>query len=32
VVPEVTGSASITGFHTFVLDADDPLPEGFLLR
>jgi trans-L-3-hydroxyproline dehydratase len=32
VIPEVTGSASITGFHTFVLDADDPLPEGFLLR
>jgi proline racemase len=32
VVPEVTGSASITGFHTFVLDADDPLPDGFLLR
>ena len=32
VIPEVTGSASITGFHTFVLDADDALPEGFLLR
>jgi len=31
-VPEVTGSAAITGFHTFVLDEDDPLPEGFLLR
>jgi len=31
-LPEVTGSASITGFHTFVLDPDDPLPEGFLLR
>lgn len=32
VVPEVTGQAAITGFHTFVLDPDDPLPEGFLLR
>ncbi len=31
-VPEVTGTAAITGFHTFVLDPDDPLPEGFLLR
>ncbi|HKV45455.1 MAG TPA: proline racemase family protein [bacterium] len=31
-MPEVTGSAAITGFHTFVLDEDDPLPEGFLLR
>jgi len=32
VVPEVTGTAAITGFHTFVVDPDDPLPEGFLLR
>jgi proline racemase len=32
VVPEVTGQAWLTGFHTFVLDAEDPLPEGFLLR
>src|SRR5262245_21244574 len=32
VVPEVTGAAAITGFHTFVLDPDDPLPDGFLLR
>jgi proline racemase len=32
VVPEVTGQAFLTGFHTFVLDADDPLGEGFLLR
>jgi proline racemase len=31
-LPEVTGSAAITGYHTFVLDPDDPLPEGFLLR
>ena len=32
VVPEITGSAAITGFHTFVQDADDPLGDGFLLR
>ena len=32
VTPEVSGSASITGYHTFVLDPDDPLPDGFLLR
>ena len=31
-IPEVTGEASITGFHTFVLDPHDPLPDGFLLR
>lgn len=32
VVTEISGSASLTGFHTFVLDPDDPLREGFLLR
>ena len=32
VVPEVSGAASITGYHTFVLEPDDPLPDGFLLR
>lgn len=32
VVPEITGQAFITGFHTFVLDSEDPLQEGFLLR
>ncbi len=32
VVPEVTGQAFLTGFHTFVLDPEDPLREGFLLR
>jgi trans-L-3-hydroxyproline dehydratase len=31
-VPEVSGSAWITGYHTFVLEPDDPLPDGFLLR
>lgn len=28
VIPEVEGSAYVTGLHQFVLDADDPLPEG----
>jgi proline racemase len=32
VVPEVAGSAHITGFHHFVVDPEDPLAEGFLLR
>lgn len=31
VVPRVTGSAYITGFHQFVLDAQDPFPTGFWL-
>jgi proline racemase len=29
VVPEITGSAHITGFHQFVLDPRDRLKEGF---
>ena len=28
---EIEGAAHITGIHRFVLDPDDPLPEGFLL-
>lgn len=32
VVPEVAGSAHMTGRHEFVLEARDPLGEGFLLR
>jgi proline racemase len=32
VVTEVEGSAYRTGEHTFTLDDDDPLGEGFLLR
>jgi proline racemase len=31
-ITEVEGSASLTGFHTFVLEPDDPLGTGFLLR
>ena len=29
VSPKVTGRAWITGFHQFVLDLEDPLPDGF---
>ncbi|NIS80303.1 MAG: proline racemase [Anaerolineales bacterium] len=32
VIPKVTGSAYITGLHQFVLDGDDPFPEGFRLK
>jgi proline racemase len=32
VIPEVEGRAHITGRHTFVIDPDDPLQEGFVLR
>jgi proline racemase/trans-L-3-hydroxyproline dehydratase len=32
VVTEIAGSASLTGYHTFVLEPDDELGEGFLLR
>jgi proline racemase len=32
VVTEVEGSAHYTGRHEFVLDPDDPLKDGFLLR
>jgi trans-L-3-hydroxyproline dehydratase len=32
VIPEVEGSAHITGRHEFVIDPDDPLRDGFVLR
>jgi len=32
IIPEVTGSAYITGRHEFLIDPDDPLQEGFVLR
>jgi len=32
VVPEVEGQAHITGRQTLVVDPDDPLREGCLLR
>jgi proline racemase/trans-L-3-hydroxyproline dehydratase len=32
VLTEIAGSAHLTGFHTFVLEPDDELGDGFLLR
>lgn len=32
VIPEVSGSASITGRNEFYFDPDDPFREGFILR
>ena len=32
VVPEIEGSAWITGRHEFVISPDDPLADGFILR
>ncbi|MGH2808061.1 MAG: proline racemase family protein [Actinomycetota bacterium] len=32
VITEVEGSAQLAGYHQFVLEPDDPLPEGFILR
>ena len=31
VIPRISGRAYVTGFHRFVLDSDDPFPEGFCL-
>jgi proline racemase len=31
VVPEITGSAYITGVHQFIVDPRDPFPQGFML-
>ncbi len=31
IVPEITGSAYITGMHTFIIDPDDPIGTGFQL-
>ena len=32
VIPEVTGTAHITGRHEFLIDPEDPLRDGFILR
>jgi proline racemase/trans-L-3-hydroxyproline dehydratase len=32
IIPKITGSAWITGFHKFSLEATDPYSEGFLLK
>jgi trans-L-3-hydroxyproline dehydratase len=31
IIPEVEGTAHITGIHTFLTDPDDPLRLGFIL-
>ncbi len=32
IIPEVEGSAYITGRHEFLIDPDDPLKDGFMMR
>jgi proline racemase len=32
VIPQVEGTAHITGMHTFLIDPNDPLQNGFILR
>ena len=32
VIPQVAGTAFITGMHTFVIDPKDPIKNGFILR
>lgn len=32
VIPQVEGTAYVTGMHTFMIDPDDPMKNGFILR
>jgi len=32
LIPEIEGSAYITGRHEFLIDPDDPQRDGFVLR
>ncbi len=32
VIPQVEGTAYITGLQTFVIDPNDPVKDGFILR
>jgi len=32
VIPQVEGTAHITGMHTFCIDPNDPMKDGFILR
>ena len=32
VIPEVSGSAHLAGLATWIIDPDDPLAHGFLVR
>jgi len=31
IVPEIRGTAHVTGLHRFVVTPDDPFPRGFLI-
>ena len=31
IVPAIRGQAWLTGFHTYILDPDDPYPEGYVV-
>jgi len=32
VIPQVEGTANITGMNTFIIDPNDPMKNGFILR
>jgi proline racemase len=32
VIPQVEGTAHITGINTFIIDPNDPMKNGFILR
>ena len=32
VLPKITGSAYMTGFNNFLIDEDDPVKHGFILK
>jgi proline racemase len=32
VITEISGRGAVTGMHQFMLDADDPIQDGFLVR
>ena len=32
VIPRVSGEAFVTGKHTFLIDPNDPLKQGFIFR
>jgi len=32
IIPQVEGTAHITGMHTFCIDPEDPMKDGFILR
>ena len=32
IITQVAGTAHITGMHTFIIDPNDPMKNGFILR